>query len=126
MRVVHTEASLLNAIAVTKSEAHAAFNNDGIHGEIPGAAAAHRIQVLADNYGNVIHLGERDCSMRTAKVVEEAPAPASPKSSVSAWARAWSVPAKPWAIATPALSSSCTGRRVLLHRDEHSHQVEHR
>src|SRR6187551_788843 len=78
MRVVHTEASLLNAIAVTKSEAHAAFNNDQVYMEKFLERPRHiEFQVLADNYGNVIHLGERDCSMqrRHQKVVEEAPAP---------------------------------------------------
>ena len=78
MRVVHTEASLLNAIAVTKSEAHAAFSNDQVYMEKFLERPRHiEFQVLADNYGNVIHLGERDCSMqrRHQKVVEEAPAP---------------------------------------------------
>jgi acetyl-CoA carboxylase, biotin carboxylase subunit len=78
MRVVHSEAALLNAISVTKSEALAAFSNDQVYMEKFLERPRHiEFQVLADNYGNVIHLGERDCSMqrRHQKVVEEAPAP---------------------------------------------------
>jgi acetyl-CoA carboxylase biotin carboxylase subunit len=111
MRVVHTEASLLNAIAVTKSEALAAFNNDQVYMEKFLERPRHiEFQVLADNYGNVIHLGERDCSMqrRHQKVVEEAPAPASRPRSARRWASAWSKPARRSAIAAPARSSSST------------------
>ena len=78
MRVVHSEAALLNAISVTKGEALAAFNNDQVYMEKFLERPRHiEFQVLADNYGNVIHLGERDCSMqrRHQKVIEEAPAP---------------------------------------------------
>jgi acetyl-CoA carboxylase biotin carboxylase subunit len=78
MRVVHNVASLLNAINVTKAEALAAFGNDQVYMEKFLEKPRHiEFQVLADNYGNVIHLGERDCSMqrRHQKVIEEAPAP---------------------------------------------------
>ncbi len=78
MRVVHTEAHLANAIATTRAEARAAFGNDQLYMEKFLADPRHiEIQVLADNHGNAIHLGERDCSMqrRHQKVVEEAPAP---------------------------------------------------
>ncbi|MCF6204572.1 MAG: acetyl-CoA carboxylase biotin carboxylase subunit [Methylococcaceae bacterium] len=78
MRVVHTEAALLNAIALTKAEAAAAFGNDTLYMEKFLEDPRHiEFQVLADSQGNAIHLGERDCSMqrRHQKVVEEAPAP---------------------------------------------------
>ena len=78
MRVVHAEASLTNAITVTQAEARAAFGNETVYMEKFLETPRHiEVQVLADNHGNAIHLGERDCSMqrRHQKVVEEAPAP---------------------------------------------------
>jgi acetyl-CoA carboxylase biotin carboxylase subunit len=78
MRVVHAEAALLNAITVTQQEAGAAFGNPQVYMEKFLEKPRHiEFQVIADNYGNVVHLGERDCSMqrRHQKVIEEAPAP---------------------------------------------------
>lgn len=78
MRVVHSEASLTSAIALTQAEARAAFNNDVVYMEkFLGHPRHVEFQVLADTHGNAVHLGERDCSMqrRHQKVVEEAPAP---------------------------------------------------
>lgn len=78
MRVVHTEANLLNAISLTKTEAGSAFGNDNVYMEKFLENPRHiEIQVLGDGFGNAIHLGERDCSMqrRHQKVLEEAPAP---------------------------------------------------
>jgi len=78
MRVVHTEAALLGAIATTRQEAKAAFGNAVVYMEKFLENPRHvEIQVLADGQGNAVYLGERDCSMqrRHQKVVEEAPAP---------------------------------------------------
>ena len=78
MRVVHTEAALLNAVATTRAEAEAAFGNATVYMEKFLENPRHiEIQVLADQHGNAIYLGERDCSMqrRHQKVIEEAPAP---------------------------------------------------
>jgi acetyl-CoA carboxylase, biotin carboxylase subunit len=78
MRVVHTEAALVNAVAMTRAEAGAAFNNPTVYMEKYLENPRHiEIQILADEYKNVIFLGERDCSMqrRHQKVLEEGPAP---------------------------------------------------
>lgn len=78
MRVVNSEATLLNAISLTKAEAAATFGNDTVYMEKYLQNPRHvEFQVLADTHGNAIYLGERDCSMqrRHQKVVEEAPAP---------------------------------------------------
>lgn len=78
MRVVHSEAALLNAISLTKEEARNFFGNNTVYMEKYLENPRHvEFQVLADTHGNAIHLGERDCSMqrRHQKVVEEAPAP---------------------------------------------------
>jgi len=78
MRVVHTEAALLSAVALTRSEAGAAFGNPMVYMEKFLANPRHiEIQVLADDEKNAVWLGERDCSMqrRHQKIIEEAPAP---------------------------------------------------
>ncbi len=78
MRVVHTEAALINAVTMTRSEAGAAFNNPEVYLEKFLENPRHvEIQVLADGGRNAVWLGERDCSMqrRHQKVIEEAPAP---------------------------------------------------
>ena len=78
MRVVHTEAALLNAVNMTRSEAGAAFNNPLVYMEKFLENPRHvEIQVLSDAHRSSVYLGERDCSMqrRHQKVIEEAPAP---------------------------------------------------
>jgi len=78
MRVVEKEADLLDSIELTKTEALNFFGNDEVYMEKFLTTPRHvEIQILADEHGNAIHLGERDCSMqrRHQKVVEEAPAP---------------------------------------------------
>jgi len=78
MRVTHNDISLVNALAVAKREAKAAFNDASIYIEKYIEPSRHiEVQIVADKYGNVVHLGERDCSMqrRHQKLVEQAPAP---------------------------------------------------
>ena len=78
MRVVNTEAALINAVQTTKAEAGAAFGNPAVYMVKFLQNPRHvEIQILADQFKNVVYLGERDCSMqrRHQKVIEEAPAP---------------------------------------------------
>ncbi len=78
MRVVHSEGALLNAVAMTQAEAQSAFGNPTVYMERYLQTPRHiEIQVLADQHGHAVHLGERDCSMqrRHQKILEEAPAP---------------------------------------------------
>ena len=82
MRVVHSEAALLNAVAMTKAEAQAAFGNPNVYMEKFLQNPRHiEIQILADQHRNAVYLGERDCSLqrRHQKVIEEAPAPGIPR-----------------------------------------------
>lgn len=79
IRVARTEEELVKGIEITQKEAQAAFGNPGVYLEKYIEFFRHcEIQVLADAYGNVIHLGERDCTVqrRMQKLVEEAPSPA--------------------------------------------------
>ncbi len=77
MRVVHTEAALVNAVQMTKTEAQNAFGNPMVYLEKFLENPRHiEIQILADEHKNAIFLWERDCSMqrRHQKIIEEAPA----------------------------------------------------
>ena len=78
MRVVHTEAALVNAVTMTRTEAQSAFGNPTVYLERFLENPRHvEIQVLADEHRNAVYLGDRDCSMqrRHQKIIEEAPAP---------------------------------------------------
>ena len=81
MRVVHTEAALINAVAMTRQEAKTAFGNPTVYMEKFLETPRHvEVQVLADEHRNAVYLGDRDCSMqrRHQKIIEEAPAPLIP------------------------------------------------
>ncbi len=82
MRVVFTEGALLTAVATTRAEAEVAFGNPEVYMEKYLENPRHiEIQILADEHGNAVWLGERDCSMqrRHQKIIEEAPAPGIPR-----------------------------------------------
>jgi len=82
MRVAENSQALMNAIAITRAEAGAAFGDDTLYMEKFLQNPRHvEVQVLADGQGNAIHLGDRDCSLqrRHQKVIEEAPAPNIPE-----------------------------------------------
>ncbi len=78
MKVVHSPASLPNQFAMARAEAQASFGNPDVYIEKYCERPRHvEVQLLGDNFGNVIHLGERDCSIqrRHQKLIEEAPCP---------------------------------------------------
>lgn len=78
MRIAHNEMALLNQLAVASSEADAAFGDASVYIEKVVTQARHiEVQILADQHGRVVHLGERDCSLqrRHQKLIEEAPCP---------------------------------------------------
>lgn len=82
IRVVHDPAALRQAVTTAQREAETAFGNAGVYLEKYIERMRHvEIQVLADRHGNVIHLGERDCSVqrRLQKLVEESPCPVLPE-----------------------------------------------
>ncbi len=79
MRIVRQESEIEEMIALAQAEAGTAFGNNGVYIEKYLENPRHiEVQILADRYGNVVHLGERDCSIqrRHQKLLEEAPSPA--------------------------------------------------
>jgi hypothetical protein len=137
MRVVHTEAALLNAVTTTRSEAGAFFGNPMVYMEKFLENPRHvEIQILADQHGNAIHLGERDCSMqrRHQKVIEEAPAPGIERRHIAAHRRTLRRGLPQDRLPRRRhLRVPLRKRRVLLHRDEHpgpgrapGHRAHHR
>jgi len=79
MRVAHNDMSLLNGMRAASAEAEAAFKDGTVYIEKYIEGPRHvEIQILADHHGNLVHLGERDCSLqrRHQKLVEESPSPA--------------------------------------------------
>ncbi|EDL64556.1 acetyl-CoA carboxylase biotin carboxylase subunit [Bacillus sp. SG-1] len=79
IRVAKTEQELIKGVNITQQEAATAFGNPGVYIEKFIEDFRHvEIQVLGDNFGNVIHLGERDCTIqrRLQKLIEETPSPA--------------------------------------------------
>ncbi|MBI4231418.1 MAG: acetyl-CoA carboxylase biotin carboxylase subunit [Planctomycetes bacterium] len=78
MRVAHNDVSLVSGIMTARAEARASFKNDEVYLERKVVGARHiEVQILGDEEGNLIHLGERDCSLqrRHQKLIEEAPSP---------------------------------------------------
>ncbi|MBN1587782.1 MAG: acetyl-CoA carboxylase biotin carboxylase subunit [Candidatus Omnitrophica bacterium] len=79
MRICHNDARLISAFVTAQAEAEAAFGNAGVYIEKYVERHKHvEVQVLADEHGNVVHLGERDCTVqrRHQKLIEESPSPA--------------------------------------------------
>lgn len=79
MRIAHNDASLVQGYHAARTEAENAFGNGALYMEKFLVNPRHiEVQIMADNFGNVIHLGERDCSVqrRNQKLIEESPSPA--------------------------------------------------
>ena len=111
MKVAREPSELEDAFRLARVEARAAFGNDAVYMEKYLDRPRHiELQIMADNHGNVVHFGERDCSLqrRHQKLLEEAGSPAIRWRSVKRWARPRQRRCAGLAIATPARLSSCT------------------
>jgi acetyl-CoA carboxylase, biotin carboxylase subunit len=81
MRIAHNDISLVNSLGIAQREAGTAFKDPSIYIEKYIEDTRHvEVQIFGDNYGNIIHLGERDCTLqrRHQKIIEESPSPAIP------------------------------------------------
>jgi acetyl-CoA carboxylase biotin carboxylase subunit len=134
MRVVHSDATLLNAISLTKAEAGRLRQRRRLHGEVPREPAPRRVPGAGDSYGNAIHLGERDCSCSAAtRRWSKRPRPRhhpEQRADRRTLRRGLSQHRLP---RRRHLRVPLRGRRVLLHRNEHpragrapGHRDDHR
>ena len=119
IKLVSNPSEIEDTFRTAAAEARAAFGNDTLYMERYVGNARHiEVQILGDQHGNVIHLGERDCSLqrRHQKIVEEAPAYAVPRTSAPRFAprrrpwRATSATAAP----APSSSSTTTTRQIFI------------
>jgi len=121
MRIAHNDMALANAFFVAQREAQAAFKDPSVYVEKYIEQPRHvEIQVLADNYGNIVHLGERDCSLqrRHQKLIEEAPAPGISRSTRDYLARA------ALKLAKASNYSNAGTFEFLVDRDENYYFIE--
>jgi acetyl-CoA carboxylase biotin carboxylase subunit len=121
MRIAHNDVSLVTGFLQARVEAEAAFNNPDVYIEKLIEKPRHvEIQILADQYGEVIHLGERDCSLqrRHQKIIEESPSPGLPPETRQAMGEA----AKKLALA--AGYSNAGTVEFLLDRDGRHYFIE--
>jgi len=121
MRIAHNDISLLNDISMARAEAQAAFGNPEVYLERYIEGARHvEVQILADHYGNVVHLFERDCTLqrRHQKLIEESPCPTITPEVQQAICEA------AIAIAKAANYWGCGTVEFLLDRDGHFYFIE--
>ncbi len=126
MRIASSRTELIGAYKTARAEAEAAFKNSGVYLEKYIENPRHiEIQVLADNYGNTLHLGERECSIqrRHQKLIEESPSPAVDYDLRKEMGEMAVRACKYAGYRNAGTIEYLHGRRrqVLLHGDEHAH-----